>query len=221
MSAATSTAKPSGSSSSPQRLEGGEPAFGILLAIAAAEADAAHHFAVDDDGETADEGGEAPFEAQLDAEGLVAGQRGPVRRLGEQMGGALVPGGGERLVPGDLRSGDARPVHALETDGIAALVGDADGLEDADFGRLAKRGIDHVIRLAALELDGFLQRASLCGSNDPGGAGGSSAAAIDGLDLRIELQAGASRFAEGRRAGPLQPAERRVDQVAGGSAVDH
>src|SRR3954463_16159026 len=47
-----------------------------------------------------------------------------------------------------------------------------------------------------------------------------STAAIDRLDLRIELQAGTTRLAKSRRAGALEPAERRIDQIAGRGAVD-
>jgi hypothetical protein len=47
-----------------------------------------------------------------------------------------------------------------------------------------------------------------------------SAAAIDRLDLGVEFKAGATRLAKCRRAGALEPAKRRVDQVAGRGAVD-
>ncbi|MNJ76938.1 hypothetical protein D3C77_743270 [compost metagenome] len=41
-------------------------------------------------------------------------------------------GGGKSLVPGDLRAGDAGPVHALQGDGIAAVVHDANGFQHAN-----------------------------------------------------------------------------------------
>src|SRR5690348_6451954 len=97
-----------------ERLQRRERALRVLLAVAAGEADAADHLAVDHDRKAADERREAALEAELDAERLVAGKRRPMRRLGEEVGRALVSRGSERLVPGDLRAGDARAVHALQ-----------------------------------------------------------------------------------------------------------
>ena len=51
----------------------------------------------------------------------------------------LVACGRKSLVPGDLRAGHTRPVHAFQHDRIAAIVGDADGLQHLDFLGLAKR----------------------------------------------------------------------------------
>src|SRR3990167_1011669 len=68
-----------------QRLQGGQATRGVLLAIATAQAHAAHHFAVDDDGEATDEDGELAFKAPLDAEGLVARQGRAVGRGVEEV----------------------------------------------------------------------------------------------------------------------------------------
>src|SRR6185312_6025004 len=57
-------------------------------------------------------------------------------------------------------------------------------------------------------------------SSEPWRTAAGSAAAIDGFDLGIKLQSGAAGFPEGRGARPLQAAERRVDQIAGGRAID-
>src|SRR5690349_17202723 len=114
-----------------ERLQRRERALRVLLAVAAREPDAADHLAVHHDRKAADEGGEAAFEAELDAEGFVARQRRPVRRLGEEMCRALVSRGGKGLVPGDLSAGDARAVHALEREWIAAFVDHAHGLRHA------------------------------------------------------------------------------------------
>src|SRR5262249_61645151 len=72
-----------------QRLQRGETAFRVLLAVAAGEPHSAHDLAVHHHREAADERGEAALEAPLDAEGLVAGQRRAVRRRSEKMGRAL------------------------------------------------------------------------------------------------------------------------------------
>src|SRR5665213_3878571 len=81
-----------------QRLQGSNSALRILLAVAAAEADAAHHLVVHDDSKSSDVNGEFAVKAPLDTESLVAWKRRPVRHLVEQMSGALVAGGGEGLV---------------------------------------------------------------------------------------------------------------------------
>ena len=73
-----------------QGLQRRHAAFRILLAIAAAEADAADDFVIDDDRKATDEHRKPALEAPLDPERLVAGQRGTVRRLVEQMGRTLV-----------------------------------------------------------------------------------------------------------------------------------
>src|SRR5204863_4920190 len=85
-------------------------------------------------------------------EGFVAGERGTARRLGEEVRRALVPRRGECLVPGDLRPGDARAIHALEREWKPALVAHADGLRNAQLLRLALRGLHHGARLLQLEL---------------------------------------------------------------------
>src|SRR5438105_7011107 len=136
-----------------QRLERGERAFRVLLAVAARKPDPAHHLVADDDRKAADEGGEAALEAELDTEGLVPRQRGPAGRLSEEVRRALVAGGGEGLVPGDLRPGDARAVHALEREWITTLVAHAYGLRDADLLSLALRGLHHGARILQLELE--------------------------------------------------------------------
>src|SRR5581483_4884062 len=79
-----------------QRLERGDAASGILLAVAAAQAHPADHLAVDYNRKAADEDRKAALEAPLDAECFVPGQSRAVWRLVEQMGRALVAGGGER-----------------------------------------------------------------------------------------------------------------------------
>src|SRR5256885_1507419 len=135
-----------------QRLQCGEGALRVLLAVAAGEADAADHFAVHYDREAADEGGKAALEAELNAERLVAGQRGAVGRLGEEMRRALVPSRSECLVPGDLRAGDARAVHALERERIAAVVDHADGLRHSQLLGLALSGLHHGARFVQLQL---------------------------------------------------------------------
>src|SRR6185436_2417271 len=136
-----------------QSLQGSERAFRVLLAVTARKPDAANHLAVDDDRETANESGEASFEAQLDAEGLVAGQGRAIRRGREEMRRALVAGRSKRLVPGDLRPGNARAVHALERDRVAAVVDDANGLAHADLLGLAHGCLRHGERLLELELE--------------------------------------------------------------------
>jgi len=67
---------------------------------------------------------------------------------------APVAGGGEGLVPGDLRSGHPGAIHSFKRERIAAFVGDADGLEHADFPGFAARGGNHVARLFEFELEG-------------------------------------------------------------------
>src|ERR1700733_7969722 len=47
-----------------------------------------------------------------------------------------------------------------------------------------------------------------------------SAAAIDRLDLGVEFEAGAAGLAKCRGRGGLEAAERGVDQVSGGGAID-
>src|SRR5438270_8422728 len=136
-----------------QRLERGERAFRVLLAIAAREPDPAHHLVVDDDRKAADERGEAALEAELDTEGLVPRQRGSAGRLGEEVRRAFVAGSGEGLVPGDLRAGNARAVHALERERITAVVAHAYGLRDADLLGLALCGLHHGARILELELE--------------------------------------------------------------------
>src|ERR1051326_6378420 len=136
-----------------QRLQGRERALRVLFAVAAGEPDAADHLAVDDDRESADEGGEAAFEAELDAERLVAGQRRSAGRPGEEMRRALVPGRGERLVPRDLRPGDARAIHALEGERKAALVAYAHRLRDAERLGLPLRGLHYGARILQFELE--------------------------------------------------------------------
>src|SRR5437588_12400458 len=75
-----------------------QPAGGILLAVAAAEADSADDFVVDYDRKAANENGELALKTPLDTERLVAGKRGPVRQLIEQMGRTPVAGRREGLV---------------------------------------------------------------------------------------------------------------------------
>src|SRR5580692_8724594 len=89
-------------------------ARGILLAIAAAQADAADHLAVDNDRKAAHEDRKTALKTPLDPERLVAGQSRTVRSLVKQMGRTLVAGSGERFVPGNLRTGNARTIHALD-----------------------------------------------------------------------------------------------------------
>jgi hypothetical protein len=120
-----------------------EPALRILLTVAAAQADSADHLLVNDDRKAADERREAALEAPLDAERLVAGERRAVRRQREQVRGALVASGRERLVDGDLRPRDPCPVHAFEHQRIAALVDDAHAFGDANLERLLDRGAHH------------------------------------------------------------------------------
>src|SRR5438094_1094489 len=73
-----------------QRLERGERAFRVLLAVAAREPDPAHHLVIDDDRKAADERGEAALEAELNTEGLIPRPRGPAGRRREDAGRALV-----------------------------------------------------------------------------------------------------------------------------------
>src|SRR5262249_1921783 len=127
--------------------------FRVLLAVAAGEPHSAHDLAVHHHREAADERGDAALEAPLDAEGLVAGQRRAVRRRSEKMGRALVAGGGERLVPGDLRPGDAGAVHALERDRVAAVVDDADRLRHFELLGFLERRLRHGARFGELELE--------------------------------------------------------------------
>jgi len=87
-------------------------ARGILLAIAAAQADAADYLAVDHNREASDEYCKAAFKAPLDPKSFVARQGRTVRRLIEQMGRAFVAGGGEGLVRLPLL-GPVRGAHAL------------------------------------------------------------------------------------------------------------
>src|SRR4029450_10174947 len=75
----------------------------VLLAIAPAHPDAPHHLLVYLDGEAADEDGELSGMHGMDAEGLVARQRGPGGRLVEAVRGAPVGGG-----RGSLGGGGAR-----------------------------------------------------------------------------------------------------------------
>ncbi len=89
-----------------------DAASGISFAITAAQPDAAADFVVDHDRKAADKNRELALEAPLNAERLVAGKRRTVRHLIEQMGRALVPGGGKSLVPGDLRSGHPAGGHS-------------------------------------------------------------------------------------------------------------
>src|SRR5271156_5143809 len=123
----------------------------ILLAIPTAQADAADYLAVDHNREASDEDCKAAFKAPLDPKSFVARQGGTVRRLIEQMGRALMAGGGEGLVPGDLWTGNSRAVHALDQKGMAAVVGDADGLENLDFFSLRDGRRRHQPCLGALE----------------------------------------------------------------------
>src|SRR4051812_44368518 len=136
-----------------KRGECGERAFRVLLAVAAREADAADDLAIDHHGKAADERREAAFERELDAEGLVAGKRRPVGRRREQVRRALVAGRGEGLVPRNLRSRDARAIHALQRDGIAAVVDYANRLTHADLVRFAYRRLRHGKRFLQLELE--------------------------------------------------------------------
>src|ERR1700682_1318143 len=55
---------------------------------------------------------------------------------------------------------------------------------------------------------------------DDGGAGRSSAATVDRLDLGVEFERPATGFAERRCAGTLEAAERRIDQISRCRAVD-
>ena len=64
MSAATVTVEPVGREPVAQRVERGEAAGGVLLAVAAGKADAADDLAVNDDRETADEDREPSLEGQ-------------------------------------------------------------------------------------------------------------------------------------------------------------
>src|SRR5437879_190877 len=112
------------------------------------------------------------------------------------MRGALVACGGERLVPGDLRPRNARAVHALEREGKAAFVGDADRFQRLDFFSFAQRGRDHVASFVQLELESALH------SFLPRDVAG-SATAIDGFDPRVEFQPRAPTFPE--RGGPRSP----------------
>src|SRR4029450_9979256 len=74
----------------------------VLLAIAPAHPDAPHPLLVYLDGEAADEDGELSGMHGMDAEGLVARQRGPGGRLVEAMRGAPMAGGREGLGDSDL-----------------------------------------------------------------------------------------------------------------------
>ncbi len=76
--------------------EGGDAGFGhlrVLRAVAAAHADTAHHLALDLDGKAADEDGELARVHRLDAESLVARERGPRGRRVERVSGAPVARG--------------------------------------------------------------------------------------------------------------------------------
>ncbi len=118
----------------------------------------------------------------------LPGSAGPLGARVEQVRRALVAGGGEGLVPGDLRSGDAGAVHAFHHDRVAAFVGDADGFQDADFLGLAHGGRDHGAGFVEFQLRAVsFSWSGRCGQT----------AAVHGLGLRVELQAGAARFAEG------------------------
>ncbi|MNY54658.1 hypothetical protein D3C86_1905540 [compost metagenome] len=64
----------------------------------------------------------------------------------------------ERLVPGDLRAGDAGAVHALEQQRVAAFVDDADGLQYTDFLGLLHRRRHHVAGFPQFELDCLFHR---------------------------------------------------------------
>ena len=55
--------------------------------------------------------------------------------------------GGEGLVPGDLRAGDAGAIHALHRQREAAGVGDAHGLRHAEVRGAGQSGGDHDLRL--------------------------------------------------------------------------
>src|SRR5581483_1401995 len=136
-----------------KRLQRGNSARDILLAVTPTQADAANHFAVDHDREAADEHRKAPFKAELNSECLVTRQRRSGRCLVEEMRRALVACGGERLVPGNLRSGDARAVHALDQHRMTAVVGDADGFEHLDLRGLRDCRRRHQSRLDAFELE--------------------------------------------------------------------
>src|ERR1700677_2476280 len=128
-------------------------ARGILLAIAAAQADAADYLAVDHNREASDEYCKAAFKAPLDPKSFVARQGRTVRRLIEQMGRAFVAGGGEGLVPSDLWAGNSRAVHALNQDGMTAVIGDADRLENLDLVGFRDGRRRHQRCLGALELE--------------------------------------------------------------------
>src|ERR1700722_7169867 len=136
-----------------QGFERCDTASRILLAIAAAQADAADHLAVDHDREAAHKHRKAALKAPLDAKSLVAGKRWAVRCLVEEMRRAPVASGGKCLVPGDLRPGNSRAVHALDQEGMAAVIGDADGLENLDLLSLRDGRRRHQPCLGALELE--------------------------------------------------------------------
>src|SRR5579875_683151 len=123
---------------------------GVLLAVAAANANAAHHLALDADRKAADEDGEATRVHGVDAEGLAAGQGGAAR-LVEGVSGALVARRGERLGHRDLHAGDARAVHTVQSDGVAAIVADADRLGHAELAGAALGGLDQHQRIGQLQ----------------------------------------------------------------------
>src|SRR5215470_13919431 len=138
-----------------KRLEGRGADRGVLLAGAPADSDAPHHVAVHLDGEASHEDREAARMHGVDAEGLVAWQGGPARRLIESVGGPAMACRGEGLGDGDLHPGDARAGHAVERDGMPAVVADADGLGHSDLARLALgRGREHQRVLQREPLDG-------------------------------------------------------------------
>jgi hypothetical protein len=136
-----------------QRSERGQSAGGILLAVAAAQADPTDNFIVDYDGETADENRESAIEAPLDSECFIAGKRRAIGRLVEKVRGAPVSRGSEGLVPSDLWSGYSRAIHTFEREGIAAIIDDANRFQRPDFFRLAQRGRYHVARFLQLQLE--------------------------------------------------------------------
>ncbi len=119
-----------------QRLELGKDrgADGLVLrTVATADADAADDLAVEHQREAPDEDGELAGQHVADPERLVAGQRGSVRWLVEQMGGPLVARGGEGLGDGDLHPREPGPRQPVQGKDVAAVVADAQRLLDADL----------------------------------------------------------------------------------------
>ena len=136
-----------GSQGAQQGLDAGGGHGDVLLAGAAADADSPDDLAIRLDGEAAHEDREAAGVHGMDAEGLVAGQGRPPRRLVEAMSGPAVAGRGEGLGDGDLDAGEPGARHAMKGERVPAVVADADGLEHPDRPRPGRGRLQDDLRV--------------------------------------------------------------------------